>query len=308
MRNSKDGILVVDKPQGISSHGVVKRIKKILGAAKVGHTGTLDPFATGVLCICLNQATKAAQFFLEDDKEYLAEMFLGVETDTLDVTGNITARFEMITAGVQDIRRTAGKFVGRIRQRTPLYSAVKVNGKPLYKAARKGEKVDPPERIVTVYALDVLAVKGPRVTFHIKCSKGVYVRAIAADWGRQLGCGAHLSALRRTRSGPFTLEYALSWEELESEADRGGLADKIISINQALSHWPELTRDEKTADKVRHGHQLRDRAKLDTLELNANDKIRLVLRNRALIAIMIPILDDREEKVLGLKSLRVFNP
>jgi tRNA pseudouridine55 synthase len=304
----KDGILVVDKPAGISSYKVVERVKHLLRAAKVGHTGTLDPFATGVLPICINQATKAAQFFLEDDKEYCAGMLLGVETDTQDLTGKVVSRHQTALPDRQAVCQSAGSFVGLIEQRPPAYSAIKVDGRRLYKAARKGQAVRIPARIITINYLKVLAVEGPHVTFHVRCSKGTYIRSLAADWGKNLGCGAHLIELRRIRSGPFSLDHAVSLDDLEQEASRGGQIGKIVDLAQALSHWPELRVDEQTARSVLQGRQFRDAERIATLHLKINDKIRLIGEEGNLIGIMRPVFDTQMEHVLELRSMRIFNP
>lgn len=308
MQEVTDGVLVVDKPAGLSSFKVVERVKKVLGAAKAGHTGTLDPFATGVLPVCINQATKAAQFFLEDEKEYLAVMRLGVETDTQDLTGKPIAESHDIPADEDFIRGVGSSFVGTIEQRPPMFSAVKVKGKPLYKAARRGEKIEAPKRTVVIYELVVHKIDAAEVTFVVRCSKGAYIRTLAAEWGRKLGCYAHLSQLRRLRSGPFTLDQSVGWDDLHGDADREKLWGRVAPLNDALSHWPELVVDNMTAQTVRNGLQLRDVVRLRSLKLTANSKTRLVTEDRGLIAIMGPVLDPEDHEILGLKSLRVFNP
>ncbi len=303
----KDGILVVDKPSGMSSYKVVERVKGLLNAAKVGHTGTLDPFATGVLPLCINQATKAAQFFVDDDKEYWASMLLGIETDTHDPTGRVMNIHQTAFPDEQAIYNSAEAFVGVIEQRPPVYSAVKVGGRRLYQLARKGMNAEAPSRAVKIYYLKILSVEGPHVTFRVHCSKGTYIRSLAADWGKKLGCGAHLTGLRRIRSGAFSLDHAVDLKDFEYEISRGRQGDRMVDLVQALSHWPEFKVDEQTARSIRQGGCYRDLEKIAALNLNISDKVRLVSEDNHLVAIMRPVFDCQTQDVLELKSIRVFN-
>ncbi len=303
----KNGILVLDKPVGLSSFKAMQKVKRLLGAAKAGHTGTLDPFATGVLPVCLNQATKAAQYFLEEEKEYRAVMLLGVETDSFDCTGNVVSEVKDIPGDEELIRRTGMEFVGTIRQEVPLFSAVKVDGEPLYKAARRGERLATPVKTVTVSELETVSVRGAEVTFRVRCSKGTYIRSIAVDWGRKLGCGAHLTALRRTRSGSFTIERAMALDDVEEEMRTGCIENRILPLNEALGHWPELVVDEGTAKTVRNGQKICDETCIESLNLQQGQKVRVVTGDSGLVAIMGPIFDKHERRAVGLQSLRVFH-
>ena len=194
------GILVVHKPEGISSAGVVSLVKRRLRADKVGHCGTLDPFASGVLVCCINQATRISRFFLHEDKSYEAVLRLGVETDTQDVTGKTVATAP-VTVTEEAIRSACSGMVGRMWQQPPAYSALKHEGVPLYRLARSGRPMQKPAREIVIHHLEVLAVDLPDVRFAVTCSGGTYVRTLAADLGRLLGCGAHLRRLVRTASG-----------------------------------------------------------------------------------------------------------
>jgi len=303
----KDGILVVDKPPGMSSYKVVERVKCLLNATKVGHTGTLDPFATGVLPLCINQATKAAQFFVDDDKEYWASMLLGIETDTYDLTGRVTSINQAAFPDEQTICKSTEAFVGAIEQRPPVYSAVKVGGRRLYQMARKGLNAEAPSRVVQIYCLKVLSVEGPHVTFRVHCSKGTYIRSLAADWGGKLGCGAHLIELRRIRSGAFSLDHAVDLKDFEYEISRGRQQERIVDLVKALSHWPEIKVDEQTARSIRQGGRYRDLERIAALNLNISDKVRLISEDNHLVAIMRPVFDCQTQDVLELRSIRVFN-
>lgn len=210
-----DGILIVDKPQGMTSHDVVDFIRRKFRIKKAGHAGTLDPMATGVLVMLLGSATKSSGRFLNDDKEYEATLTLGCTSDTGDAWGVLSRHFgEPVTLKDDRIRAAFRKFMGTIEQTPPAYSAVKVKGRKLYELARKGVRVAVEPRKVTIKELEITGVSIPDVSFRVTCSKGTYVRQLCVDIGEDLGCGAHLSRLRRTRSGPFTVGEAIQVAEL----------------------------------------------------------------------------------------------
>lgn len=211
-----DGILVVDKPQGWTSHDVVDFIRKRFGAKKVGHAGTLDPMATGVLVILVGCHTKSSNIFSADDKEYEATLTLGAETDTGDAWGRLSAQAGTFDCSAVQIENAFNQFLGEIEQRPPVYSAIKVNGKRLYKYARSGIKIEAAPRKIFIKKIDMLDVKLPEVSFRLTCSKGTYVRQLAVDVGRNLGCGAYLSKLKRTRSGKFKIEQSFGIEEIKA--------------------------------------------------------------------------------------------
>lgn len=248
-----DGFLVVDKPAGITSHDVVARVRRVFGIKRVGHTGTLDPFATGVLPIALGAGTKAIPFLDESQKEYQAVMRLGAATDTQDVTGRVVASGDWCHIDAAQIEEMFRRFTGDITQLPPMYSAVKQGGVPLYRLARKGETVERQERRATVHSLQIDRLELPEITFTIRCSRGTYVRAIADDIGRELGCGAHLTELRRTASGLFDLAMALPFTALTTDAAIGDLERRLISPLQALGHLPSLGLTATGCRRVRHG-------------------------------------------------------
>jgi tRNA pseudouridine55 synthase len=216
-----DGVLLLDKPEGLSSNHALQRARRALDARKAGHTGTPDPFATGLLVCCLGRATKIAGAMLDADKAYEATLRFGEETDSGDLTGHVVSRaaaaFEGVLQG--DFEAVLAEFRGEIEQIPPMYSALKRDGRPLYEYARQGVTLERAPRRVSVHALDVLDFSGLQARIYVHCSKGTYVRTLAQDIGRRLGCGAHLTALRRTRAGPFQIEDAVALEALQSMAD-----------------------------------------------------------------------------------------
>ncbi len=247
------GILIVDKPEGITSAGVAARIKRLLRPRKIGHTGTLDPFATGVLVICLNEATRAADQFLNLNKVYTATVRFGVETDTLDGTGRVVrvsdARFT--EAALLD---TIDSFRGRCIQKAPRFSAVKVGGHRLYELSRKGIDVDRPEREVCIHSIALQSFAWPEAVLEVSCSKGTYIRQLAADIGERLESGAHVSTLRRTSVGPFHVDSALGLEELATAAEEKRIAETILPVNDALAFLPSIcARDDVILRRLRNG-------------------------------------------------------
>ncbi|WP_372678821.1 tRNA pseudouridine(55) synthase TruB [Desulfosarcina sp.] len=251
-----NGIVVVDKPKGISSAGVVAQVKGIFGVKKVGHTGTLDPFATGVLICCINQATRLAQFFLKGDKVYEAELVLGAVTDTQDATGTVVERHPLDGVSAAQVHEMAGRFVGAITQVPPVYSALKHQGTPLYKLARRGSPVEKPARPVRINYLEILEVDLPTVRFSVACSSGTYIRTLCADIGRELGCGGHLNALCRTASCGFAVDAAFSLEQLAELKVQGRLGESVIPMNEALPFMPIAMADDGLAKRIRHGAKL----------------------------------------------------
>jgi len=250
------GVVVIDKPPGRTSHDVVARVRRKLGGVRAGHTGTLDPLATGVLPVCLGEATKLVPFLAGAVKDYQATMLLGVRTDTLDISGLVLERKE---PDVDDeiVRETLKGFVGRISQTPPRYSAVKVRGQALYKWARKGIEVTAPPRQVEIYSLIVEEVFLPYVRLRLSCSGGTYVRSLCADAGDLLGCGACLAGLRRTRSGAFNEVMALSLGQEEGRDERERLCAAIIPTAAALPELPEVEVGESWQQKIRDGVQPR---------------------------------------------------
>src|SRR5213080_1069477 len=222
-----DGILNINKATGMTSHDVVAKVRKILRQKRVGHTGTLDPAASGVLPICIGQGTRVAEYLSEGGKAYQAEIIFGVVTDTYDTEGTVIRTAPVAELTLPQIEAALSHFLGPQIQLPPRYSAIKIQGQPAYKRARAGEEVALEPRPITITTLTVLAWNSPRLTLAIECSKGTYIRSLAYDLGEQLGCGAHLAALIRTRSGPFLLSESITLDQL-SEAAASGTIDKYL--------------------------------------------------------------------------------
>jgi tRNA pseudouridine55 synthase len=251
-----NGVLVLNKPTGLSSAQGVARVKRLLRADHTGHTGTLDPFASGVLVCCINQATRLTRFLMPRRKIYEGMLMLGIETDTQDATGKIVAQHRWSETTLQDVQRVFQRFEGASLQAPPVYSALKHQGIPLYRLARQGRPIRKPPRPIHVYRLRVLTVALPRVRFEVCCSPGTYVRTLAADIGRELECGGHLSELTRIESDGFNLDQALTLEELEALTRRGAQSTVIIPMANALTDMPGITAGAGLLDKIRHGSPL----------------------------------------------------
>jgi len=216
-----DGVLLLDKPEGLSSNHALQRVKRTLDARKAGHTGTLDPFATGLLVCCMGRATKLTTALLDADKHYRASLRFGIETDSGDLTGQVVAQANAAFAGIdaQTLQALLPRFTGEIEQIPPMHSALKRDGKPLYTYARQGIVLERAPRTLTIHSLTLLACDGMTAQLDIHCSKGTYVRTLAQDIGRALGCGAHLYALRRTGVGPFSLDDGIALDPLQALPD-----------------------------------------------------------------------------------------
>jgi len=250
------GILLVDKPEGLTSAAVVARVKRGLRlgkVAKVGHLGTLDPFATGLLPICLGEATKLAQFLAAEAKRYVGEIVLGVSTDTLDRTGTVVETRPVPALTPSAIAAALGGLRGPIMQTPPMYSALKRDGVPLYRLARQGQEVERPARAVDVTAFDVAVTAPDRLAFAVACSKGTYVRVLAQDLGTALGTVAHVSALRRTEFGPFGLAEAVPLDRVEELAGQGALP--VVTLSAAMMRYRAVVADAGLITAIRHGRQ-----------------------------------------------------
>jgi len=252
-RGIGDGVLNVNKPAGWTSHDVVARVRGLLNEPKVGHAGTLDPAATGVLPILLGRGTRIAEYLLAWDKEYRAVLRLGQTTETQDATGTVLATHPLDELTEERIRAAVESFRGRILQLPPMYSAVKVDGAPLYKSARAGRTVERKPRTVEIHGINVLGIAGPDVTIRVRCSKGTYVRTLCADIGEALGVGGHLWSLERTRVGPLAVAQALTLDDLGERRLSGRLSDDLLPLDAALGMLPAVVVDDPTALRVRHG-------------------------------------------------------
>ena len=247
------GIFLIDKPRGITSFEVVKKIKKWLNVKKIGHGGTLDPLATGVLPIFVNKATKIAQFFLNMDKTYDATMRLGLETETQDIEGKVTRVCKKIDVSIEELKTVMEYFQGKITQIPPFYSSLKVGGVPLYKWVRKGIKIQPAPREVEIYELNLKSFRPPEVDFEVSCSKGTYIRTLCSDIGKKLGCGACLARLRRLKTGPFTIKMAISLDVLKEAIKAGKWQDYLMDLNQALASFEAIILNEDQETQIKHG-------------------------------------------------------
>jgi tRNA pseudouridine55 synthase len=248
-----DGVLTIKKESGWTSHDVVAKVRHLLGGAKVGHAGTLDPAATGVLPVLIGRGTRIAEYLVEWDKEYRAVLRLGETTDTQDATGMVLARHTTDLVTPEAIHEVVGRFRGSIEQVPPMYSAVKVGGVPLYKSARAGKTIVRDARTVVIYTLEVEAIQERDVTLRVVCSKGTYVRTLCADIGEALGVGGHMLALERRRVGPLTIDQALTVDEVVTRHALGGLGNDVLSLDRVLDQLGIAVVDEQTADRVRHG-------------------------------------------------------
>lgn len=259
---SVDGILNVDKPSGMTSHDVVAVIRKMARLRKVGHAGTLDPLATGVLLVCLGRATRASEYLMRSPKTYRATLQLGIATTTHDAEGEITSR-SPVDVTKSEVETVLQRFVGAIQQVPPRYSAIKHHGRPLYELARRGIEVEVPPREVVIHALEIVAWAPPQVTVDVRCGPGTYVRALARDVGEALGCGAHVSALRRTSSGAFDVSEAVDLEALRTAFAAGHVDEHLHAVEAAFYQLPVLCLDADQARRLAMGQYLEDAVELE---------------------------------------------
>ena len=315
MKKGINGLLIVDKPEGITSLDVVREIKHRFGLKKAGHIGTLDPFATGVLPIAINEGTKLVPFLGEGPREYEVTLKLGEETTTDDWTGKVFMTKPWEEVEPEKIEVLIYTFLGKSLQTPPMFSAIKIRGKPLYRLARKGIEIDRKEREIEIYKIQIEEMALPLIYFKVSCSKGTYIRSLGKDIGKKIGCGAHLLRLRRTRSGPFTLEHAISWKRLKDFSNSHHIDPWLISLGAALSNLPEVIGDEQLVRKVRHGMEMMVQD-LYPITLPAFEKgqwLKMSSPEEGLVAILksevkradIPWI---KPEVVALRPLRVFQP
>ncbi|MEQ1763096.1 MAG: tRNA pseudouridine(55) synthase TruB [Pyrinomonadaceae bacterium] len=292
-----DGLLIIDKPAGITSHDVVARVRRVLKTKRVGHTGTLDPFATGVMVIIVGKATRLAQFLDKDEKEYEAVVQFGSETDTGDKTGVRTAECGLWNGEIAEKleaiewETVLSNFRGEIEQMPPMYSAKKIDGKKLYELARKGVEIERKAVAVNIHELEILdsAVRTPHsAVLRVACSAGTYIRTLAEDIGRDIGLGAHLTELRRTRAGRFTIDQAATLDDLQESASP---ADHLRPINEAVEHLPEFVLREDRVAKTLNGMSTRDLSEA----FGEGQQIRMTAPTGQLIA--IGFYDDSEKVI-----------
>ncbi len=254
-----DGILVLDKPAGVSSNGALQTAKSLYFAAKAGHTGSLDPLATGVLPLCFGEATKFSQFLLDSDKTYSTTIVLGVATNSGDAEGEVISESDASQITCEQIEAALPAFRGLISQVPSMFSAIKVNGQPLYKLARQGKVIERKARQVTIHQLDLIDFRpgiNAEVDLQISCSKGTYIRSIAEDLGESLGCGGHVSVLRRTVVGPYSIDESVSLDTLQAlrdDKDFSAMDDLLQPLSSALGHLPEVALTESAGFYMRQG-------------------------------------------------------
>ncbi|MBN6149696.1 tRNA pseudouridine(55) synthase TruB [Xanthomonas sp. AmX2] len=257
-----DGIVLLDKPAGMSSNAALQAARRLFRAEKGGHTGSLDPLATGLLPLCFGEATKLAGLLLGSAKAYEAEVVLGTSTDTDDADGTVLRTRPVPPIDAAALQAALAPLRGRIRQRAPIYSALKQGGEPLYAKARRGEAIEAPEREVEVHAIDVLAHEGAHLRLRVACGSGTYIRSLARDLGEALGCGAHIAGLRRLWVEPFRSPRMLTLEQLQALAqdDPAALEAQVLPLAAGLAGFPSLRLDEPAARRFRMGQRLRDPA------------------------------------------------
>jgi tRNA pseudouridine55 synthase len=294
IKNVVSGVLVVDKPIGLTSHDVVQHIRKGTGIRRAGHTGTLDPRASGVLVVLIGPAVRLSEYVSASDKRYQATIKFGSSTDTYDIEGRITNEASVDNLDEEVFHEIINQFVGEIQQTPPPYSAVKVKGRKAYEMARKGEEVDLEPRTIHVYSLDVLEWEPPEAVIDVYCSSGTYVRSLANDLGEALGTGAHLIGLRRTKSGQFTLRDAVPLRRLKEAFDAGNWYEYLIPAAEALSDWPMVELDADQVELVRHGHRVPAEDRIDHM-------VRGVSEQGDLVALM-----DLDEETMEWQPRKVF--
>jgi tRNA pseudouridine55 synthase len=310
---SAGGALILDKPAGFTSHDVVQQVKKKLRAAKVGHCGTLDPFATGVLVLLVNEATKLAPFLVDQEKIYRFKVHFGVETDTQDSTGKVVARQSCPPLQEYRIREACAAFIGEIEQTVPRFSAVRVGGTRLYRLARQGVQVKPPSRTIKIKRFSIRELSWPEATFEVTCSKGTYVRSLGVDLAQSLDCKAHVSQLRRLASGDFDLRQAVTLEQLDEIVSRDQSDQVLITPAQALAGYPELRVSHMDVKRIRQG------GNLNSANLHGPDRGRVwpegpykVLDHKghlvALVEKLARTVNNMQDEEIKFRTLRVFGP
>lgn len=307
------GVVVIDKPAGMTSHDVVASIRRVLRIQKIGHAGTLDPIATGVLPVCINEATKLMPFFENHRKEYVATMRLGVRTDTLDREGRILSA-QNPSVSSQEVADSLAQFVGSIKQIPPRYSAIKMRGRPLYAWTRQGISMEPPARTVMIYGIMPERIDPPDAVFRVSCGKGVYIRTLCADAGERLGCGAILAELRRTASGPFTEDAALRLTGHPPALQKQMLEEGLISLTDALPEMPAIEVDVSAAAQLRVGRQptAATMRLSDNPFLAAGDVVKCITVEKELVAVARALMSAGEmatadPELQTFEILRVFN-
>jgi tRNA pseudouridine55 synthase len=280
LKDSISGVLVVDKPVGMTSHDIVQIIRAGTNIRRAGHTGTLDPRASGVLVVLLGPAVRLSEYVSASDKRYQAIIELGVATNTYDGDGEVTRR-SAVDISIEEFETTLKGFIGEIEQKPPAYSAIKLQGRKAYDMARNGEEVDIEPRMIKVYNLELLEWDPPEAVVDVYCSSGTYVRSLAHDLGEQLGCGANLIGLRRTKSGQFALRDAVALRKLQEAFTTGDWYKYVIPAAEALGDWPSIELTNEQVDEVRHGHRI-----TSELDVPEGKLARAITQQGELVALM----------------------
>jgi len=305
--DSCDGIILIDKNEGETSFDIVKRLRKIVGLKKVGHAGTLDPFATGLLITLLGQGTKLSSYLMAGEKRYLASIRLGIETDTLDPTGCVVRTETVPNLKAEEVEENILNFVGEIEQVVPAFSAVNIKGKRAYRWARAGIEVELPKKVVMIRSVEIISIEMPVITIEVVCSGGTYIRSLAADIGNRLGSVAHLSSLRRLSSGPFHVRDAINSERISTVGSDNIMKNNLISLRDSLPDMKESYVDIKTAEKIRNGRRPRwDEVADENFFYDVYEGFIKLVNGASLIAIIEvnrPSGDDTD----WLRGIRVFN-
>jgi tRNA pseudouridine55 synthase len=300
-----NGLLIIDKPQGMTSFDVVRRVRKLCGTRRVGHAGTLDPLATGVLPVAVGEGTRIVQFLMEGDKTYRATLKLGEITDTQDAEGEILERRPVVGVTEEILTEACRSWVGTVSQVPPMYSALKKDGVPLYRLARKGIEIERQARQVEIRRLEISDVRLPYMSFEVDCSKGTYIRSLCHDLGLDLGPGAHLTALRRTRNGIFTESDSITLEKLAEDAN-AGISPGLLSLAESLRGFPSFDVSETAASRLRNGVPPELTSVDGSAHCEEGKKV-LLLRDGILLAVASFAPSRSREKRGDFELLRVFN-
>ncbi|HPL81597.1 MAG TPA: tRNA pseudouridine(55) synthase TruB [Anaerolineaceae bacterium] len=289
MLNQTSGVLVIDKPVGMTSHDVVQAVRRGTGIRRAGHTGTLDPRASGVLVVLIGPAVRLSEFLTTSEKRYQAVMKFGMTTSTYDTEGAITSQGREYNFEFEDLEEALTKFVGEVEQTPPVYSALKIDGRRAYELARKGEEIEMEPRKITVHSLELLEWEAPEAVIDIHCSSGTYIRSLAHDLGEEMGSGATLINLRRTKNGRFTLRDSVSLRKLEEAFANGDWYRYLIPAAEALADWYTVELSFDQVDEVRHGHRV---PALEPME--PGSLARAISQEGELVALVEYIEEDQE--------------
>ena len=296
-----DGVLPLNKPRGKTSHDVIEDLRRLLKYKRIGHAGTLDPLASGLLLVCLGEAVKVVQFLQDLDKEYVAEIRLGIVTDTYDSEGKILKVEENLELESENVRQVINSFQGEIEQLPPIYSAIRHEGKKLYTYARKGIEVKRTKRKIEIKRIDQIKINLPFVHFRVLCSKGTYIRSLAFDIGERLGCGAYLYSLCRTRIGHFKIEDSLMLEDIDSLSKVDETRRRLHTIEEALSYLPTVSVDESLAERVKTGVDIRAKdLKIAQIHFEKGNLVAIKDNSKRILAIARALISSQEiQKVRG---------